>query len=251
MKHLIGAAALALMVAGCGGEGGNSSGQSAAGGTGGTPAAPVTAPNGDWTQVVVETPEGGMRMGNPDAPVKIVEFASLTCSHCATFSKEGEPALIDRYVKTGQASFELRNFIRDPADLAAALLSRCGGTGPYFKLTDQLFAAQGEWLGRVQGMSEEAQRAIAANPQTAPAAYAEQLGLIQFVKARGIPEAKARACLADQANTERLVSVTGSDAEKFNVQGTPTFAINGKTVDLGPGEIWPQLEPKIKAAVGG
>ena len=124
MKALkLGAAAvLALAIAGCGDD--------AASGGGNAVAAEnfqveqIAAPNGgDWAQTVTATPAGGFLMGNPDAKVKLVEYGSMTCGHCATFSEEGAPKLIEKYVKSGQVSFEFRNFVRDGADMAAALVS--------------------------------------------------------------------------------------------------------------------------------
>src|SRR3546814_8236510 len=76
-------------------------------------------------------------MGNPEAAIKIIEFASLTCSHCADFSENGFPALRDKYVNTGKVSYELRNFVRDPLDMTAALLARCAGAEPFFSLSEQ------------------------------------------------------------------------------------------------------------------
>ena len=152
MKAFTGSAvaALALMLAGCGSDDAASNAQVA---DQNFQVEQIAAPNGgDWTQVVSETPQGGFVMGNPQARVRVVEFGSFTCPHCAAFSEEGAPALIDKYVKSGQVSFEFRNFIRDSADLAAALLARCNGPAAFFPLTDQIFAAQEEWLGRAQNL---------------------------------------------------------------------------------------------------
>ena len=78
------------------------------------PIKPVAAPNGgDWTKMVTQTPEGGFLMGNPQADVKLIEYGSMTCPHCAEFAEKDAPALIDKYVKSGRVSFEYRNFVRD------------------------------------------------------------------------------------------------------------------------------------------
>jgi protein-disulfide isomerase len=242
-----GALTLALLLSGCGGEGGDkgSTGNSSA------PVASIPAPNGgDWTQTVSATPDGGFVMGNPNAPVKLIEFASLTCHVCKEFSEQGEPQLIDKYVKTGQVSFELRNFIRDPADLGAALLARCGGPGPFFKITDQMFAAQDEWLGKLQKMSPaDQQRLQGLPPQQQVGALAQQAGLVDFVRVRGVPTQKAQACLADQQALQRLVDGTSQANQRFQVQGTPTFVINGTTVENAAN--WATLEPQLRKAIGG
>jgi protein-disulfide isomerase len=247
MKTMIGTAALALLLAGCGDQGastGNTSGDTAA--------AAIPAPNGgDWTQTVSQTDGGGFVMGNPNAPVKLVEYASMTCSHCATFSETGVQPLTDKYVKTGQVSYEIRNFVRDPADLAAALLARCGGPGPFFKLTDQMFAAQEEWIGKLQDMSPAEQQALqGAQPQQVVGTMANKAGLIDFVRLRGVPAERAQQCLADQAALDRLVAMTQKATEDHpRFSGTPTFVINGEMVENAG--TWEALEPKIQEALGG
>ena len=72
-------------------------------------------------------PKAGFVMGNPDAKLKLIEYGSLTCPHCREFDEKGVPALIDNYVKTGQVSWEFRNYVRDAFDLTAALVARCNG----------------------------------------------------------------------------------------------------------------------------
>ena len=245
-----GALALAILLSGCGGESGNGASSSAGGSSvGGTPVAAVPAPNGgDWTQTVTQTPEGGFMMGNPNAPVKLVEFASMTCPHCAEFS-EASTALVDNYVKTGQVSYELRNYVRDPADLAASLLARCGGPAPFFKMTDQLFAAQEEWFKKLQTMTPaEQQQLQSLSPAQAVAAIAEKAGLVQFVQMRGVPPQKVQQCLSDEAAIQRLVDMTNK-ANELQLPGTPSFLINGTLVQNAAS--WRELEPQLKQAVGG
>lgn len=245
MKALIGAAGLALaLLSGCGGGGGEKAE------TNGADTAAIPAPGGgDWTQMVSQTPEGGFRMGNPNAPVKLIEFGSMTCPHCAEFSETGEPQLVEKYVKTGRVSFEFRNFVRDPADLAASLLARCGGPTPFFKLTDQLFAAQRDWIGKLQTMSPaDQQRLQGMQPQQAVGAMARQAGLVDFVRVRGVPTEKAEACLADQAALQRLVDMNNAAIKTYQISATPSFLINGKLAESSAD--WMSLEPKIREALG-
>jgi protein-disulfide isomerase len=240
------AAILALAIAGCGDDA--TSGANAAAEQN-FQVEQVAAPNGgDWTQTVSETPEGGFRMGNPDAKVKVVEFGSMTCGVCAAFAQEGEPALIEKYVKSGQVSFEFRNFVRDGADLAAALLARCGGPTAFFPLTDQLFASQAEWLGKLQTMSPaQAQQLDGLPPGQAAVGLAQAAGLDQFVRVRGIPASKAQACLADEAKVKRLVDGTQAAVKQYQVPGTPTFLINNNVVPESAN--WKSLEPAIQQAL--
>jgi len=239
-------AAMALALAGCGddaGTNGSANVNTAA------PLEQIAAPNGgDWTQVVEATPEGGFRMGNPNAPVKLVEYGSLTCGHCATFSEEGVPTLESTYVKSGQVSYELRNYVRDPLDMAASLLARCGGATPFFKLSDQLFAAQQDWAGRLSGLSPADQQRLQALPaQQQVQELARLAGLIDFVKMRGIPESKANACVADQAALDKLVSMANVANTEYQIPGTPTFLINGNVVP--DAAAWEQLQPALREAL--
>ena len=252
MKALIGGASLtlALLLAGCGDDKGT---EGAAGnGTAAVNNAPlpqVQAPNGDWTQVVTETQDGGFLMGNPNAPVKLVEYASLTCPHCAAFSKEGSEKLKNQYVKSGQVSFEFRNFVLNPIDLAATMLVRCQGTGPYFKSVDQLFATQAQWTAAASKMSEADQQRIGALPreQQVPA-IAKASGIDGFFRQRGMPEARINSCLADQQSVERLVKMNEVGVERDKVEGTPTFLINGEKVENVT--TWGALEPKLREEIG-
>ena len=241
------AATLALALAGCGDDAGTNG---SAGANLNAPLEQIAAPNGgDWTQVVEATPEGGFRMGNPNAPVKLVEYGSMTCGHCATFAEEGAPRLEETYVKSGQVSFEFRNYVRDPLDITAALLARCGGATPFFKLTDQIFAAQQEWMGRMSTLDAAAQQRLSAlPPQQQTSELARATGLVDCVKMRGIPESKANSCLADQASLDKLVGmVSKANTDMPNMPGTPTFTINGNMVP-NAGD-WQQLEPAIREAL--
>ena len=239
-----GIAALALVLTGCGGEeGGNAQGAAS-----NAPLQQIAAPNGDWTQVVSQTAEGGFLMGNPNAKVKVVEFGSMTCGACAAFSQEGEQQLVQKYVKSGQVSFEFRNYVRDAADIAASLIARCSGPEAFFPLTDQLFASQGEWLGKLSALPPEQQQQIASlPPQLQVAGYAKLAGFDQFARTRGIPAAKAEACLSNQAEFQRVVDMGQKASQQYEVAGTPTFLINNQVVDATAD--WKTLEPQIQAAL--
>ena len=246
MKALTGGgvAALALMLAGCGGGGEDANAQQGAN----APLEKIAAPNGDWSQVVNQSPEGGMVMGNPNAPVKLVEFGSMTCSHCAAFSEEGAPTLVEKYVKSGQVSFEFRNFVRDAPDIAASLIARCNGPSAFFPLTDQLFAAQKDWYGAVASMPREQQAQLQSLPPVQQVAAVAQVGgLDQFARTRGIPAAKAQACLSDQAALQSLVDRSQQAGEQYQIPGTPAFLINGRLVEEAAD--WKALEPKLQAAL--
>lgn len=249
MKKIALLAAVALL-AGCNGSKGNDSAKAD-----NTPITPVAAPNGgDWTQMVTKTADGGMLMGNPNAKVKVVEFSSMTCPHCAHFAENGAPKLISNYVKTGQVAFEFRNFVRDPLDITMALIARCNGAGPqFFTMTDALFKEQKALFERVQAAPPaELQQLANLPPSQQFQRYATYAGLPAFVAQRGLPSAKTAQCLANQAETEKLVQMNSDAVSNYQIQGTPTFLINNKVVDM-PGvaedKVWETLEQRIRDAL--
>jgi protein-disulfide isomerase len=212
-----------------------------------TPSVAVSTPAGsNWTETFSTTAEGGMLKGNPDAAVKLVEYGALTCSHCADFS-ESSKAGLDAMIATGKVSYEFRNFMLNVLDVPAALLARCGGPGPFFPISEQLFATQATWLGKAQAITAAEQQSWSAmTPEQLSPLLAQKLELDSFVQARGISADKAKACLTDAAAIKQLGEITQKAQTDFNVTGTPTFVINGKTVP-GVGE-WKTLEPVLKEA---
>ena len=244
MKSMLaaGAAALALLLGGCGDGGGNK-------------AAPadtaalkqIPAPNGDWTQTVAKTPEGGFRMGNPDAPVKLVEYGSLSCSHCAEFEAQGAPELKDTYVKSGQVSWEFRPYLLFPTDPGVSMLLECQSETAFFPLLDQLYATQAEWMGRIQALPQDQLQALQAMPPRDAAALVVRAGgLDEFFRQRGMSASRIQSCLADQKVLEQVAAIKAKgDAEGVN--GTPSFFINGKFLENTAS--WAALEPEIRAAI--
>lgn len=203
----------------------------------------------DWTKTVVVTPEGGYRMGNPKAAVTLVEYGSLTCPHCADFTAKSAPVLIGQYVKSGKLSFEFRNFVRDPVDLTAALLSRCSTPAAYFKLNDQLFANQTTMIEQMQKTPQpELEKMGKLQPAELLPALAKVTGLDRFVAARGISETQARSCLTNKAAQDQLIAIRTQAIDKYKLSGTPTFLLNGQTVD-GVFD-WPSLQTKLQATLG-
>lgn len=206
----------------------------------------------DWTTQVVQTPEGGYRMGNPNAPVKLVEFGSMTCHVCRDFAADTAGVFEDKYIKTGQVSFEFRNFVRDQYDIVASLLARCQGPGPFFKLTEQMLAEQDAFIAKAQAISAADIKAMDALPTGQQfVRLAGVMGLDKFVGMRGVPSAKANACLTNEAELNRLVAMNQTASKDYEIRGTPTFLMNGTPVESPPigTSFWDDLEPKIQAAL--
>ncbi len=220
------------------------------GATGNGPVAQVAPPAGtSWTETVSATPVGGFVMGNPNAPVKLVEYGSLTCSHCAEFSEKGFPKLVEGYVSKGQVSYEFRNYVRDPYDVVAALTVRCGGPGPFFLMSEQLYADQPNWFKKLQGITPAEQEAIS---KLSPGGQFETLGakagFDTFALQRGIPADKLKACYNDETTVKKLEEIRNKANSELNLEGTPTFTINDAKVDNAAS--WDALEPALRKALG-
>jgi protein-disulfide isomerase len=214
------------------------------------PAAPppkVAAARADWARTVVATPEGGFRMGNPAARVKLVEYGSLTCGHCANFAKAGMVPLVGNYVRSGKVSYEYRNFILNGLDVAATLVARCGGPGRFFPVADKLYATQAQWAGRMTSLTAAQKAQVGALPENQRLGrIAELVGLTQLAAQHGIAPAQAKRCLADQAAFDRLGKMVEA-AQAQGVEGTPTFFLNGSNIGT---HTWATLEPILREAAG-
>jgi len=238
----IGAIALAFLLAGCGGGGD----ANAVAGNGAVQLEQIPAPNnGNWTEVVETTPEGGYRMGNPDAPVKLVEYASLTCPACKAFSDEATASLRDTYVASGQVSWEFRNFILGGPDLILSMLTRCQPTPAFFRTVEQIFTQQSEFIAAVDESERQQIGALPPEQQILPLARA--MDLDSFFARRGMPETRFTQCLGDREAIQGMTDRTQRAADQEGVRGTPTFFINGTQQ---PASRWAELEPLIRSAIG-
>lgn len=158
-------------------------------------------------------PLGDMSLGDPKAKIQIVEYASLSCPHCAHFNAEVFPGLKAKYIDTGRAHFILREFLTPPANVAAAgfLLARCAGPAKYFAVVDGVFRSQAEWAtGDVRG------------------------SLLRVAEANGLSEDQFEACLKDQAQLDALQDRVRQAVEVDKVSSTPTIEINGRRLESAP-----------------
>ena len=208
----------------------------------------VPAPNGgQWSDVVAQTPDGGIRMGNPHAAIRLVEYGSLTCPHCAAFARTATDPLVARYVATGKLSYEFRPFVRDAVDVTASLLLLCSGPSAFFPMLGQFYADQPNWFARAQAQPPAVTQALAAmNPRDQVNRYADITGLRSFVSQRGLPRAAVTACLNDTRTAERLSVIQQTASDTYQIQQTPSFLIND--VLLTDVATWPLLEAQLKQA---
>ncbi len=215
-----------------------------------TATATATKPGAaDWLNVVTMTPEGGFKQGNPDAKVKLLEFGSLTCSHCGAFAHEGVPELRAKYIATGKVSYEYRTFILNGVDFAPSLLVRCQQPAAAIKLIDAFYDQQPVWtVPFTKPLPEDVQKKLSGLPQEQQITeFAAQGGLDAFMRTRGMTRAKFDQCTSDKAGIAALTAIRDEATNKYKLQGTPTFVINGVTqVDTAN---WAKLRPLLDAAV--
>jgi protein-disulfide isomerase len=211
-----------------------------------TQAAPYTGR--DWTETVSKTSQGGFRMGNPDAAVKLVEYASLTCPHCRDFTRAASEPLRNIYVKTGKVSWEYRNFVLNPLDFAATLVVRCQGADTFFPLVEAAYSTQEKWVGQFNAIDEKKLQTMGTLPQAEQFKQLVALtGLGDFFKSHGVPEDKINACLADKKGLDNLLKLRDYGVNTDKVDGTPNFILNGER--LANVYDWPGLEAKLKEKV--
>jgi protein-disulfide isomerase len=242
MRSILTLSALALALAACGDKTATPAADAPAG-----PA--VAAPAGqNWVDMVAATPEGGFRMGNPDAKVKLVEFASLTCPHCREFHEAAAATIKSKYVASGNVSYEYRNFVLNGPDYAATILARCQGASAFFGLLDNFYTDQAGWTEPFGRIAKADQEALSKLPEDqAIRRMAELGGLADYVKLRGIPRAKFDQCLADPAQSKAINDLRNQAVNEYKLSGTPSFIING-TVQEGV-FTWADLETKLQAAL--
>lgn len=209
--------------------------------------AAVAPPAGKaWTEVVEVTADGGYRMGNPNAPVKLVEYGALSCSHCAEFSEAASKELLGDYVSSGKVSYELRFFMLNVLDVPATLLATCGTPEATIPLADQFWGFQKTMFDNLQKAGDaQVQAAASLPPQQRFAAVAKVGGMDEFFASRGIAQAQAAACLADTNKATALANVTNKATSEMGVTGTPTFFLNGAKLE---GNTWDKIKLGLQNA---
>jgi protein-disulfide isomerase len=171
-------------------------------------------------------PEGGdLMIGSDKAPVTIIEYASMTCPHCAHFSTTTFPELKQRYIDNGKVRFSLRAFPLDALAAAGFMLAICGGKDKYMPMVESLFAKQADW--------------IVKEPLPPLKSIAKQFGFT---------EDQFNQCLANQKVLDGIQQVRDRAVEKLGVNSTPTFFVNGKKLsgDLSIEQLAKEIDPYLK-----
>ncbi|MDN3644947.1 thioredoxin domain-containing protein [Pontixanthobacter aestiaquae] len=205
----------------------------------------TTAATSNWAATVSDNGRGKV-IGNPDAKVTLTEFVSYTCPHCATFTLQGEAPLQLAYIGTGKLMLDVRSVIRNPVDTTVTMLVQCGASDKFFRNHAYFMTSQRTWLPIVRRPTEgQRQRWNAPDGATARKAIAEDAGFYAMMETRGYSRTELDTCLNDEARAEQLETNTVADFAEFGITGTPSFAINGKT--LPNVHDWRTLEPKLNA----
>lgn len=153
---------------------------------------------------------GGVSLGNPDAPVTIIEYASLTCSHCAAFDQNVLPEIKERYIANGTVRYILYNFLLNRVDVAASAITRCFGVEKYFPLTELFFSRQREWLANAQDQAQ----------------LIDDMAAV--ARRAGISRTQFDQCLSERDLQTHLVSMASEGQSKWDITGTPTVIVNNK-----------------------
>jgi len=150
-----------------------------------------------------------MTLGNPDAKVTVIEYASFTCPHCRTFHETTFQELKANYIDTGQIHFIYREVYFDRFGLWAAMVARCGGPERYFGITDLIYENQRDWTAGGD-----------------PAVVADNLR--RLGKTAGLSDDELDTCLQDAEMAQAMVAVYQENAEADGISSTPSFVINGR-----------------------
>jgi protein-disulfide isomerase len=171
-------------------------------------------------------PDGDIMIGSDKAPVTVIEYASMTCPHCAHFSETTFPELQKRYIDTGKVRYTLRAFPLDALSAAGFMLARCGGKDKYMPIVETLFAKQQEWIVK----------------EPLPP-------LKEIAKQFGVGESEFNECLANQKLLDSIQAVRDHAAQKLGVNSTPTFFVNGKKLvgDVSIDQMAKEIDPYLKS----
>jgi protein-disulfide isomerase len=199
--------------------------------------------NRNWSTVVSEI-NGAHRIGNPEAKVKLVEYVSYTCPHCAEFTREADDRIKLAYITPGNVNLEIRHLIRDPVDLTAVMLANCGPASKFPLNHSAFMLQQSRWIAPL-GNPSAAQRArwTSGDGPSRRRAIASDFGFYRLMEGRGYGRAEVDRCLSDEAAATRFAEQSQKDWDRPGIDSTPSFSINGLVM---PGtHTWDTLERQL------
>ena len=200
----------------------------------------------DWSSTVTISKAGYHVRGNPDAAIRLVEYAAYSCPHCGIFEMQGGDELTARFIMPGAVAYEIRPFFLNEIDKTLSLIAYCGPPAKFFGNTSQLLKYQHEWLR--SPTRAQAQRWTDPDWNKRVQAMTEDLGLYAMMEQRGFKRAELNKCLADEALVAELQKGTENAFYNEGVQGTPAFQLNGQ---LLPVSTWPALREVLVATMKG
>ncbi len=207
----------------------------------------VDAAPSNWNATVRLTPSGGHVLGNPAAAIRLVEYISYTCTHCAEFDRAANDPLRLYFVMPGKVSVEVRHLVRDPIDLTVAMLTNCGALRKFHGNHTAFLRNQSRWITIASVASPAQQTRWTNGDQSARRrAIASDFGFYAIMQGRGYDRPAADRCLADNAMAQRLAQQT-AEAGRLGIDGTPSFVLNGEV--LAGTHDWETLQTQLKARV--
>lgn len=200
----------------------------------------------DWSATVTLSKEGYHVRGNPQAPIRLIEYASYSCPHCGIFEMQGGDELVERFIKPGSMAFEIRPFFLNEIDKTLSLIAYCGPPTKFFGNTSHLLKFQHHWLR--SPTRAQAQRWSDPDWNKRVQAMTEDLGLYAMMEQRGFKRGELDKCLADETLVAELQQGTEHAFYQEGVKGTPAFQLNGR---LLPVNTWPALREVLAATMKG
>ena len=162
----------------------------------------------DSSSRIVDTIEAleNKTLGKIDAPIKMIEFASLTCGHCARFHNEVMPSIKKKYIDTGKIFFTYKDFPLDKFALKASIISRCSGNEKFFSFLDVFYRKQSSWTKTQDPFKS----------------------LIKIAKVGGIKDEDIKVCVSNKSIEDGLLKDRLDSSKKFDITATPTIYLNGE-----------------------
>jgi len=202
----------------------------------------------NWDATYAATAEGGHRVGNPRAATRLITFISYTCPHCYDFEMASDGPLRISYVQAGRVNLEVRPMLRNPVDLALTLAAECGVEDKFFANHRAIVRAHPRFMAQVQLATAAQQARWSSGAVSARMrAIAADIDLYTIMEPRGYTRVQLDQCLSDEARAQAIATRSQGDWGRFNIQGTPSFAINGTLAADTYG--WPALRTRLDAAV--